>query len=89
MREAAALCASSETAVLPQYDLLERGRAAITLLQRARSTRVLADDQFDIADPHGHRMSVYKAMIEQVHAVVGVLSFVLAPASVRGPRSVV
>jgi protein-tyrosine-phosphatase len=88
MREAAALLCTAEAATLPAYDVVERGRAAIALLQRARSTRVLQDDQFDIADPHGHRAGVYKTMFQQVNAVVDVLSFVLAPASVRGPRAV-
>ena len=88
MREAAALLCTAETAALPAYEVVERGRAAVALLQRARSTRVLRDDQFDIEDPHGHRTSVYKTMFAQVTAVVDILSFVLAPASVRGPRSV-
>jgi protein-tyrosine phosphatase len=89
MREAAALLSTSETATLPPYDLLDRGRATIALLQRARSTRVLRDDQFDIADPHGHRTSAYKTMFGEVTAVVDLLTFVLAPRTVRGPRSAV
>jgi protein-tyrosine phosphatase len=85
MREAATLLAAAETAALPQHDLVERGRAAVALLQRARSTRALRDDEVDIADPYGHRMSAYQAMFREVASVVDVLSFVLAPAALRGP----
>jgi protein-tyrosine-phosphatase len=88
MREAATLLASTETAGLPQRDLVERGKAAVALLQRARSTRALRDDEVDIADPHGQRMSAYETMFRQVASIVDVLSFVLAPAALRGPAPV-
>jgi protein-tyrosine phosphatase len=82
MREAAALLARADAVGLPPYDVAERGRALIALLQRERGHGLLPEDQFDIADPHGHRMSAYKSMFEQVQGVVEALAFVLAPASV-------
>jgi protein-tyrosine phosphatase len=88
MREAAQLLTRADSPDLPPYDLLERGRSVIGLLQRERGTRALTDDEFDIADPHGHRMNAYKAMFDQVLGVVDVLSFVLAPATVRGTQFV-
>ena len=84
MREAALLLARPETMQLPPYDLLERGRAAVALLQRSRGTRSLADHELDINDPHGRRTAAYEAMFSQVRGVVGTLAFVLAPAIVRG-----
>ncbi|MDQ1632541.1 MAG: low molecular weight protein-tyrosine phosphatase [Frankiaceae bacterium] len=83
MREAAALFASPETAALPRHDLVQRGQAAVALLQRARSTRALRDDEVDIADPYGRRTSEYQTMFREVASVVDVLSFVLAPATAR------
>jgi hypothetical protein len=86
MREAASLLTHADPTGLPRYDLLERGRAAIGLLQRERGTRALTDDEFDIADPHGRRPAAYRKMFEDVQAVVDTLAFVLAPATVRTPQ---
>lgn len=88
MREAATLLSTPETTTLPAYDVGDRGRAVIAFLQRARSTRVLTEESFDILDPHGRRAAAYKAMFEQVTSAVNVLSFVLVPASARGMRSI-
>jgi hypothetical protein len=87
MREAAALLRGADGVDLPQFDLIERGRAVIELLQRERGSRALAEHEFDIADPHGRRMHAYKEMFVQVSGVVDTLAFVLAPAGVRVAQS--
>ena len=86
MREAAALLARADVLSLPSYDLLERGRAMIALLQRERGTRALAEDEFDIEDPHGRSANAYAAMFDQVRSMVDVLAYTLSPATVRGVR---
>lgn len=86
MREATALLRAADGAALPAYDVLERGRAMIGLLQQQRGTVVLGDSELDVADPHGRRTAAYEAMFREIKGIVGVLAFVLAPRSARGPR---
>lgn len=83
MREAARLLCRVDQAELPRLDLLERGRALITFLQRERGTRALTDEDLDVADPHGRRQAAYETMFSEVRGIVDVLTFVLAPATVR------
>jgi protein-tyrosine phosphatase len=86
MREAVALLTRADTRGLPPHDLVERTSELIALLKRERGIRALADDQFDIDDPHGRRTSAYEAMFAQVRGVVDVLSFLLAPMTVQVPQ---
>lgn len=86
MREATALLRAAGGAALPAYDVLDRGRAVIALLQQQRGTVVLADSELDVADPHGRRTAAYEAMFREVRGIVDVLAFVFAPLSVRVRR---
>jgi protein-tyrosine phosphatase len=87
MREAAALLARADARDLPRFDLLQRCRATIVLLQRERGTRGRGDQDIDIEDPHGGSPATYARMFDHVRGVTDVLAFMLAPASLRAPRS--
>ena len=83
MREAVRLLVHADRDGLPRYDLLDRGRSMIALMQRERGTRALTEENLDVEDPHGRRQSAYEAMFADIRGIVDVLTFVLAPATVR------